>query len=65
MELDSSVELKSSGTDEEATLIDESGISIGVVTGVRILPLLAIEAEVPESLLSIGTELGSCVELEA
>lgn len=34
--------------DEEATLRDESGISIGGVTGVRILPLLAIEVEIAD-----------------
>lgn len=55
--------LKTSELDEEATTLDESGISIGVVTGSGILSLLGIEAGVSNSLLSDGVELDSSVEL--
>lgn len=49
--------LKTSGPDEGTALLDEPGISIGVVTGAGILSVPRVEAEVPKSLL------GSCIEL--
>lgn len=55
--------LKKSGSGEEPTLLGVSGISIGVVTGVKILLLLKKEVVGLNSLLSNGTEPGSCVGL--
>lgn len=49
--------LKTSGPDEGTALLDESGMSIGVVIGSGIISVLRVEAEVPKSLLS------SCIEL--
>lgn len=49
--------LKTSGADEGTALLDESGMSIGVVTGAGILLVPRVEAGVPKSLLV------SCVEL--
>lgn len=39
------------GPREEIPLLDESGISIGVVAGAEVLSLLGSEVSVPESLL--------------
>lgn len=49
--------LKTSGPDEGTALLDESGMSIGVVIGAGIVSVLRVGAELPKSLLS------SCIEL--
>lgn len=56
--------LKVSEPREEISLLDELGISIGVVAGAEVLSLLGSKVVVPESLISNDAELDSCVELE-
>lgn len=55
--------LKMSGPIKEAPLLDDSGVSIGVVATVVILSLLRIEDKVSRSLLSNDNEPDSDVEL--